>query len=206
MNRLLPFFLLLSASTHGLALALLGGSPAVAPLAGHNLRVTLLAGPSQSSRSIENGATEATSNGGRSADSRPEIAERKVLANGALNKPSEASNTSNPGVKVPELKAATPTHGTRLVTELNKLLTATFTYPPIARKLGQQGRVVVTVNLGGQGQIERTELFESSGYRALDQAALRSIRDIRHAPQLIKWLNGQPASIRVPVIYRLAEA
>jgi len=206
MKRLLPLFVMLSAGAHVLAMAMLGGPSTAVPFAGQSLIVSLLAGPSQHSQSLTVGAASSNSNGQHSVESKPETRRQQSVADGVLQESADTPARAAAGMSTPATQATTPAHGQKLLSEINRLLTASFVYPPIARRLGQQGRVVVTVNLGGQGQIQQAELFESSGYRVLDQAALRSIRDIRQAPQLIQWLNGRPARIRVPVVYRLAEA
>ena len=206
MKKLLPLFLLLSVGAHVLALAMLVILPAPAPLPGQSLSVSLLAGPEQLSQTHEAGRAGANGESTRDLRTKQQVARMQTDTGKSTQEQVVESNRAIAGASLPQLLAATPLNGRALLTEIKKLLTANLVYPPIARKLGQQGRVIINVNLGGKGQIEKTELVQSSGYRALDQAALRSIRDIGQAPQLIPWLNGQPASIRVPVIYRLAEA
>jgi protein TonB len=50
------------------------------------------------------------------------------------------------------------------------------TYPASARRREQQGTVTLKVQVGADGSVVRAEVAESSGYEALDDAALQSVR------------------------------
>lgn len=45
-------------------------------------------------------------------------------------------------------------------------------YPPAARRMGEEGSVVIRIHIGRDGRIMRAELAQSSGSSRLDQAAL----------------------------------
>ena len=49
-------------------------------------------------------------------------------------------------------------------------------YPALARRREQQGTVTVRVLVGADGSVERAELADSSGFEALDDAALETVR------------------------------
>lgn len=49
-------------------------------------------------------------------------------------------------------------------------------YPALARRREQQGTVTVRVLVGADGAVERAELADSSGFEALDDAALETVR------------------------------
>ncbi|HUO96364.1 MAG TPA: TonB family protein [Steroidobacteraceae bacterium] len=55
-------------------------------------------------------------------------------------------------------------------------------YPAAARRLGEQGVVVVRVLVGIDGTVARAEVATSSGSPRLDNAALASVRRWRFAP------------------------
>jgi protein TonB len=55
-------------------------------------------------------------------------------------------------------------------------------YPAAARRLGEQGVVVVRVLVGIDGAVARAEVATSSGSPRLDNAALASLRRWRFAP------------------------
>jgi protein TonB len=63
-------------------------------------------------------------------------------------------------------------------------------YPAAARRLGEEGAVLVRVLVGVDGHAEQVELTGSSGYSRLDDAALSSVR---------RWLFRPAASGAGPV-------
>ncbi len=56
------------------------------------------------------------------------------------------------------------------------------TYPPISKRMGEQGKVVVRVLIGLDGTAQRAEIRQSSGYDRLDQAALATVQRWRYVP------------------------
>nr|AMK59247.1 TonB family protein [uncultured bacterium UPO46] len=62
-------------------------------------------------------------------------------------------------------------------------------YPPLSRRLGETGRVVLRVELNEQGTVAAARIEKSSGFASLDTAALAAVRRWRcNAPTS----NGQP--------------
>lgn len=55
-------------------------------------------------------------------------------------------------------------------------------YPPLSRRLGEQGRVVVRVLIGADGNAQKAEIRQSSGFDRLDQAALNTVLKWRYVP------------------------
>ena len=55
-------------------------------------------------------------------------------------------------------------------------------YPPISKRLGEQGKVVVRVLIGVDGSAQQAEVRQSSGFERLDQAALATALKWRYAP------------------------
>ena len=55
-------------------------------------------------------------------------------------------------------------------------------YPPLSRRLGEQGKVVVRVFIGVDGNAQKAEIYQSSGFVRLDQAALGSVMGWRYLP------------------------
>lgn len=49
-------------------------------------------------------------------------------------------------------------------------------YPPVSKRLGEQGRVVVNVYVLADGRVGDVQLLKSSGYERLDAAALAHVR------------------------------
>src|SRR5574343_302391 len=55
-------------------------------------------------------------------------------------------------------------------------------YPADAIARGEQGEVLVLLMLDESGQVIGSRVEQSSGYRALDEAALRAVRSLRALP------------------------
>ncbi|MBK8908520.1 MAG: TonB family protein [Rhodospirillales bacterium] len=75
-------------------------------------------------------------------------------------------------------------------------------YPEAARRWGYEGRVVVAVRVSAAGEPLAVDLAESSGYRVLDQAAVRAIRRWRFRPAG----GGRPVDVvAVPITFKLED-
>ncbi|MDB5869914.1 MAG: outer rane transport energization protein TonB [Polaromonas sp.] len=55
-------------------------------------------------------------------------------------------------------------------------------YPPLSRRLGEQGKVIARVLIGADGVPQKAELRQSSGFERLDQAALATVMKWRYVP------------------------
>lgn len=55
-------------------------------------------------------------------------------------------------------------------------------YPPLSKRLGEQGKVVVRVLIGTDGTAQKAEIRTSSGFDRLDQAALATVQRWRYVP------------------------
>jgi protein TonB len=77
-------------------------------------------------------------------------------------------------------------------------------YPEIARRRGQQGRVLVEVNVSADGMPVSVTVARSSGYPSLDSAALSAVQRWRFVPAT---RGGAPvaAVAEVPVRFRLTD-
>lgn len=71
-------------------------------------------------------------------------------------------------------------------------------YPPISRRLNEQGKTTVRVMIGTDGLPQRPEIFRSSGFDRLDQAALATVMRWRFVPGK---RNGVPEAMwfNVPI-------
>jgi TonB family protein len=78
-------------------------------------------------------------------------------------------------------------------------------YPDSARKQGREGTVILRVLVDEEGRSKSLEVNHSSGFEALDRAALNTVRDwrfnaARHGDQPIEsW-------VRIPIDFRLTDA
>lgn len=55
-------------------------------------------------------------------------------------------------------------------------------YPPLSKRMGEQGKVVVRVLIGTDGLPQKAEVRTSSGFERLDQAALSTVMKWRYVP------------------------
>jgi protein TonB len=55
-------------------------------------------------------------------------------------------------------------------------------YPPLSRRLGEQGKVTVRAFIGTDGKASRAEIHQSSGYERLDKTALDTVLRWRYVP------------------------
>jgi protein TonB len=75
-------------------------------------------------------------------------------------------------------------------------------YPPLARRMGEQGRVVLRVYVEASGQPSSVEVRTSSGFERLDQAALEAVRRWRFVPAR-QGERAVPAHVLVPISFNL---
>jgi protein TonB len=75
-------------------------------------------------------------------------------------------------------------------------------YPYRARRLGQQGRVVLRVAVSPNGMPIEVEVAESSGHDGLDDAALDTVRQWRFTPAKVGGV-AVAGTVDVPITFRL---
>ena len=63
------------------------------------------------------------------------------------------------------------------------------TYPAISRRMGEEGKLVLRVELDENGRIDDAKVIDSSGYERLDTAALTAVNSWQCNPSR---RNGQP--------------
>jgi protein TonB len=62
-------------------------------------------------------------------------------------------------------------------------------YPSISRRMGEEGKLVLRVELDEEGRVATAEVIESSGYSRLDNAALETVKSWQCQPPI---RDGQP--------------
>jgi protein TonB len=70
-------------------------------------------------------------------------------------------------------------------------------YPPLSRRLGETGKVVLRVDLDETGRVSAAQVISSSGFNRLDAAALTAVKSWRCAParrdgQAVRSVATQP--------------
>ena len=82
---------------------------------------------------------------------------------------------------------------------IKKLIEKNISYPPMARRMGWQGKVVVSFVVCQNGTVENLEVVESSGHAQLDKNALETVRQVEPFPD-------PPARVKLvlPITYRIS--
>ena len=76
-------------------------------------------------------------------------------------------------------------------------------YPNSSRMNGEEGKVVLRAVIRSDGQLATVSVQKSSGYSALDEAAMEAVR--RACPLHMKQVLGKPQIVvTLPIVYRLA--
>ena len=75
-------------------------------------------------------------------------------------------------------------------------------YPPVSRRLEEEGRAVLEVRVGADGSVLSARVVESSGYWRLDNAALRAVRIARFTPAR-RFGRPVASTLRLTFAFRL---
>ena len=77
-------------------------------------------------------------------------------------------------------------------------------YPPLSRRMGEEGKVILRVSVNPQGTADSVEIKTSSGSVRLDEAAQRTVRNWKFIPAK----RGDAAVqswVLVPIIFKLEQ-
>lgn len=77
-------------------------------------------------------------------------------------------------------------------------------YPPVSRRRGEQGRVVLHVQVSAQGSAEQIEVQNSSGSSRLDEAAVATVRLWKFIPARRGDTSVQ-SWVLVPIVFKLEQ-
>ena len=82
---------------------------------------------------------------------------------------------------------------------ISGIIKQNMNYPMLARRLGMEGKVVISFLLTKDGYIRYIKVEESSGYKILDDNAINTVKKIE------KLIPKPPVDvkIRLPIIYKL---
>jgi len=77
------------------------------------------------------------------------------------------------------------------------------TYPALARRLGQEGTVLLRVDVDTKGNPTRVSLQKSSGFPLLDNTAIQSVKRWKFKPAQVAFF-AVSATVDVPITFRLS--
>lgn len=75
-------------------------------------------------------------------------------------------------------------------------------YPPLARRLGEQGRIVLRVRVDASGSPASVEIIEGSGSPRLDTAARQTVSNWRFTPAM-RGTTPIDSWVQVPIVFKL---
>lgn len=118
-----------------------------------------------------------------------------ATASPAVAAPAAAATTSS--AAAPSQPAAAPVAVTPPRSDATHLDNPPPVYPPVSRRLGEQGQVLLEVRIEPDGTVSEIRLKRSSGFERLDNAAMKTVRNWRYVParrgdQPIAWWYLQP--------------
>ena len=123
----------------------------------------------------------------KTPQSRQLVAEAPVLApSEPVALPSQPDPEPEPVVEAPPSAPQMPAGPVTLSSELSVAcphLNAPV-YPALSRRLGEEGKLVLRVELDESGQVNIAQVVNSSGYKRLDEAAMAAVKTWRCNPPM----------------------
>jgi periplasmic protein TonB len=122
-----------------------------------------------------------------------------------VTEPPPAMKNEVPAVEIaaPAAPSAPPAPTTPPRFDADYLKNPAPAYPPIARRNGEQGRVLLRVLVAPDGTTQDIVLKTSSGHERLDQAALDTVRQWRFVPARV-GREAVAAWVVVPISFSLS--
>ena len=77
-------------------------------------------------------------------------------------------------------------------------------YPPLSRRMGEEGKVILRVSVNPQGTADAVEVRTSSGSARLDESALKTVRNWRFIPAK-RGDDAVQSWVLVPIIFKLEQ-
>ena len=116
--------------------------------------------------------------------------------------PMPAPIASVPPSEAPKPAAPTPLPVTQPRFHADYLDNPKPPYPSLSRRMGEEGEVRLRVNVDPEGRAQQVEIYRSSGFPRLDQAAADTVRQWRFVPAR---QGDQPVSawVIVPIQFSL---
>ncbi len=131
--------------------------------------------------------------------SAPEPPERKT-AEQAAAPPGETSEP--PGPSIGDRQAGTGSAALETTSPPSLLQPPNPVYPPLARRMGWQGKVLLRLTVEPDGRVGRVEVEKTSGFPLLDRSARNQVRSWRFQPAK---QGGVPVrgDVLLPVVFAL---
>ena len=77
-------------------------------------------------------------------------------------------------------------------------------YPPLSRRMGEEGKVILRVLVNAQGSADSVEVKTSSGSQRLDDAAVNTVKQWKFIPAK-RGETAVQSAVLVPIIFKLEQ-
>lgn len=77
-------------------------------------------------------------------------------------------------------------------------------YPPLSRRMGEEGKVILRVSVSAQGTADNVEIKTSSGSQRLDDSAQKTVRNWKFIPAK-RGDTAVQSWVLVPIIFKLEQ-
>ncbi len=77
-------------------------------------------------------------------------------------------------------------------------------YPPLSRRMGEEGKVLLRVSVTAQGTADNVEIKTSSGSQRLDESAQKTVRNWKFIPAK-RGDTAVQSWVLVPIIFKLEQ-
>jgi len=132
---------------------------------------------------------------------KPEPAQTLAIPE-AVNTPAPAAAVAAPPpTPAPAPAAAAPAEPSQPIFDA-AYLENSVAYPPISKRMGEQGKVMLRVRVSPEGHAETVDLVTSSGFPRLDKAAVDAVKKWRFVPAKL-GSQAVAATVKVPVNFTL---
>lgn len=151
-------------------------------------------------------------------EKKPDIARKNITKRKPDNRRPDKNNNTRPNPnKVSSLETLieTPTNPATPVNvqnvplnhlrqQLKEMIRTRFTYPRMARRMGWEGLVGLSLHIEDDGSLNQVRVARSSGHKVLDDNARKTIQSIGRI-QVASNLSIQAADTEIEVLYRLTD-
>ena len=77
-------------------------------------------------------------------------------------------------------------------------------YPPLSRRMGEEGKVILRVSVNPQGGADQVEIRSSSGSQRLDESAVNTVKHWKFIPAK-RGDSAVQSWVLVPIVFKLEQ-
>ncbi len=89
------------------------------------------------------------------------------------------------------------------LSKIRNIIEKNKTYPKIAKRLNQTGKVYISFTISKNGEIKNYRIHKSSNFERLDDASLEILSKIKNFDSIPSELNKESWEITVPIVYKI---